>query len=98
MSFAITLHPDLAAEINQAKMWYDAEQPGLGAVFDTELFDRFQFIADNPFVFAVFQKDIRLARIKQFPYVILYRVEDSIIRILAVVHSARRLNKWLKRR
>jgi toxin ParE1/3/4 len=79
-------------------LWYDAERPGLGADFDAELFDRFRFIADNPLVFAIVQKDVRVARIKRFPYVILYRVEDNTIRILAVVHSARRLNKWLKRR
>jgi len=98
MSFAVEFHPGLAAEINEAKQWYEAEQPGLGAEFDTELFERFEFIAANPYIFAVFKKDVRLARIKRFSYVILYLVEGNTVRILAVVHSARRLHKWLKRR
>jgi plasmid stabilization system protein ParE len=98
MSFAIQFHPELATEIKQAEQWYDAEQPGLGAEFDAELFDRIAFIAANPYIFAIFKKDIRLARIKRFPFVILYLVEGNTVRFLAVVHSARRLHKWLKRR
>jgi hypothetical protein len=67
MSFAIEFHLDVAKEISNSKQWYEAERPGLGAEFEAELFARFEFVRTNPNIFAVFQKDIRLARIKRFP-------------------------------
>jgi len=42
------LHPDAVAEATAAGDWYDAQRPGLGTDFASELERAFELILENP--------------------------------------------------
>lgn len=98
MSYTIEFHPALDDEIEALKLWYELQKSGLGNEFYNELFDRFTFIAASPLVFAIVEEDVRVARLKRFSYVVYFRVMNSRVRVLAVVHTSRMQGQWHIRR
>ncbi len=98
MSYSLEFHPALADEIEELKLWHDLQQRGLGDKFYAELLDRFEFITRNPFVFAIVERDVRIARLRQFSYLVRYRIFGTRVRVLSVIHAARGRGRWRLRR
>jgi len=77
--------------------WYEDKLPGLGDRFINELGIAKNDLLNNPLAFAKWNKSIRRMVMRKFPYKLFYKVYDSEIVILAIIH-ARRSNRFLKRR
>ncbi len=54
-------------------------------------------IGRSPKAFQVITRDARRAIVKQFPYVIFYRVEDRAIYVYAVFHTSQNPQQWMDR-
>jgi len=81
------------ADILEIKQWYDDCQPGLGKRFWGAVTHMLDLLQERPLAYPVDSEsdspDIRKARIKRFPYFILYRVKGDEVTILSVVHGHR---------
>ena len=79
------------ADILQAAQWHDDRQPGLGERFWEVVTRTLQLVQERPFMYPVDSysdsPDIRKARVKGFPYFVLYRVKDDEVTILSVPHG-----------
>jgi toxin ParE1/3/4 len=78
-----------AIEVAEAHAWYEAKQPGLGAVLLDEIDAAFKRIENGPLRYAVVLADGRRALVRRFPYAIYFRVRGDEIRVVGVIHQHR---------
>ena len=75
-------------EINQAVIWYEGKQIGLGREFLAEIGATVRTIAERPESFPVDYKYARRALARRFPYKVYFVVEPDRIEVIAVLHSS----------
>jgi plasmid stabilization system protein ParE len=77
-------------EFEEAVIWYNTQQPGLGDRFESEVYAAFQRILANPERFRAVSRKTRQARVETFKkYSIYFRVEPDFIGVVSVFHGAR---------
>ncbi len=88
-----------AAEVEalQAFLWYETIKKGLGEDFKASVDLKIKLLQQNPQVYSFIYKDIRSAKIKTFPYKLIYRVFETKIQIIAIFHHSRNPKEWRKR-
>lgn len=84
-------------DVESAFEWYEAEEPGLGLEFLEQLRAAYRRILENPLGYQELRSGIRRALTRQFPYAVYFSIEDDIILILAVLHTARDPAEWQQR-
>ena len=64
-----------ALDIQQAREWHDAQEPGLGDQFLQRVNETMTRIGQNPHQYPTIIEDIRRANLRQFKYGVWYRVK-----------------------
>jgi len=93
----LKLKPLAEIEITEAAIWYNFQRDGLGEEFLLALEAKFNEIKRNPYQFKIIYKNVRRAFPNRFPYGIFFITEETIIYILAIVHTSRNPKIWKKR-
>ena len=93
----IEFHAEAAAELFEAKQWYDKQSESLGVRFFNEIDHAIITIQAAPLRWSLYKNDIHRFHIRRFPYSIIYRVNDNRIQIIAVMHQKRRPFYWKQR-
>lgn len=98
MARSIRRHPEADAELLAAVAWYD-EEAELGADFLAEARDLSARLADAPESFPPdpVLEGIRRARLKRFPWCLVFTVHDEEVFVLAVAHLRREPGYWRQR-
>lgn len=93
--FASEVEDDLREGID----WYNEKQARLGLFFLKEVKKQLNYIKKNPYAIAIRYDDIRCSKIKTFPYLIHFKVEEDIkiIKVIAVFNASRNPAIWVKR-
>jgi plasmid stabilization system protein ParE len=86
--------PDALAELFDAIDYYNSREAGLGGRFAANVFAAVDAIVAHPYSHAVFDDDLRRVVLAQFPYSLLYTVDESCIVIVVVMHQRRRPDYW----
>jgi plasmid stabilization system protein ParE len=94
-SIEFTLETEL--ETLQAFVWYENIRKGLGLNFKNALDSKINLLKQNPQTYSIIYKNIRSAKLRSFPYNIIYRVFEQEIQVLAVFHNSRSPRQWKKR-
>jgi plasmid stabilization system protein ParE len=97
MSLPISLRPTARAEYASAVRWYEDQQPGLGAEFETAVEAVLTIAAGQPDRYPVVVRDIREAPVGRFPYCVYYRVRSARLVVVAVFHQSRDPGEWQSR-
>ncbi|MBI4744848.1 MAG: type II toxin-antitoxin system RelE/ParE family toxin [Actinobacteria bacterium] len=84
-------------EFNDAKDFYEIEQPGLGLRFETEIKKSILRIKKHPSAWPIEYNEVHRYLIHKFPYKILYSIQNKIIIILAFAHQHRKPEYWIDR-
>lgn len=82
---------------DEAALWYEARRIGLGSRFVSEIDRVVTLAAENPQLFPTVHSDMRCARARRFPYLVLFRLEARRIVVLAVFHVRRDPTIWQQR-
>ncbi len=85
-------------ELDEAVIFYEIEQKGLGIKFKTEIKKAVKRILQYPEACPVEQGDIKRCLLHKFPYKILYSIEKEHILIIAIAHQHRKPNYWTYRK
>jgi len=96
----VRLHAGARAELEDAALWYEQEQEGLGAAFLAEVARAAATIEEAPATWPLFRKSTGIRRFlrARFPYALLYRSDSDAVVVLAVAHTKRRPGYWRARR
>jgi Plasmid stabilisation system protein. len=96
--YTLEIKEEADADIAESYIWYETQKPSLGDTFLEEVDEYFEVLIKNPEAFQIKnRKNNRLAPLKKFPFVIVYRIEQSSIVVFAVYHTSRNPKKWKKR-
>lgn len=97
MSLPIIIKPEAEADLYMARTWYDKQLSGLGNHFLDEISSAFEEIQKWPLLSPIIINEVRLKLLKRFPYLLLYRVDESQLTIIAVYHTSRSPESWQSR-
>ncbi len=84
-------------ELEDAILFYELEQPGLGRRFKTEARQAVKRIRRYPHAWPIERDDMRKCFVHKFPYTIFYSVQEHTIVILAIAHQHRKPGYWIDR-
>jgi plasmid stabilization system protein ParE len=85
----LTFHHLVQHEVNDAVRWYEEQSEGLGDDFFAKFESALNAIQLNPsgYAFWLESNTVRRAKLKRFPYAVLYKVYPDKVRILCVRHD-----------
>jgi plasmid stabilization system protein ParE len=85
------------AELIDAVSFYDGRQPGLGQRFWREYESCLALILVAPTMYQIRAHNTRRAKLRDFPFTIIYRYDGDRIIVFAVAHLSRKPGYWKKR-
>ena len=94
---AIELHPEAVAEARDAREWY-AERSSVAAdAFMAELDVAIDRICESPDRWATYLHGTHRYLLKRFPYLVVDRVTEDRLQVIAVAHGKRKPGYWRHR-
>jgi toxin ParE1/3/4 len=93
----IELHQDADDELKAAALFYETQLAGLGNSFLERISEGFELIRRHPLAGQEIFDDYRRLVARQFPYSLIYRIQDDRVYIIAVAHWRRRPGYWKER-
>jgi len=91
-------HPLVRSDLREAFDWYEDERDGLGGDLLREVRSILIHLPETARLFTPRFGSIRRVNLQRFPYGVFYVVTDTEIRVLAVLHAARRHRRLLSGR
>jgi plasmid stabilization system protein ParE len=92
-----TFHPLAKIELNDAAVYYDDQQKGLGLDFIEEIYATIKRILQFPKAWSKLSKNTFRCLVNRYPYGIIYQVKKNEIRIIAIMHLNRKPGYWQRR-
>ena len=97
MILPLLINPDAEEDLAQARQWYDNQRSGLGNQFSLRVRETLDRIQNQPESFSFVRPPIRSLVTKQFPYSIVYRIDETQITVVAIYHTRRHPRGWQSR-
>ena len=96
---AASFHRLAAEEMRKAHAWYAARDLGVADQFQQAVDDAVTRICNDPDAQPVALKQFRWARVRRFPYRLVFeRTDENRVLIIAVAHTSRRPQYWRRRK
>ena len=90
----VEFHPAARTDLDQSAVWYDLHRPGLGDEFLAEVEATITRILEHPERWREIEVGVRGCRVNRFPFVVIYRVRQQMIQIVALSHHSRLPGYW----
>ncbi len=84
-------------ELDDAVLYYEMEQHGLGIRFKKAVRQAINRIKKYPTSWPIERGEVRKCFVHKFPYKVLYSVQKENIVVLAIAHQHRRPGYWIER-
>ncbi|MFI5151093.1 MAG: type II toxin-antitoxin system RelE/ParE family toxin [Bacteroidia bacterium] len=98
MKYLVKVLPLASDHITEAFQWYEAQESGLGYDFLAEWESALAFISHFPEGCQRRYKNFRQAKIKRFPYLLVYELNLNKIVIYNVINARRHPSKRFKKK
>ena len=83
------IEPQASSDIMEAAEWYETQLIGLGVEFVLEVNRAIEKVQENPRFYYQVYRGVRRVLSRRFPYAIYYLLNETEVRILAVLHQSR---------
>lgn len=93
----ILFRPEAEDELIDAIDWYEVRSPGLGSELLRCVDACLERIIRQPESYPVLHRETRMALVRRFPYLILYRITDEGISVIALFPAKRDPKIWQAR-
>jgi toxin ParE1/3/4 len=93
----VSIHPEALAEFQEATVYYENHQPGLGEKFVAAVESAILTMVDRPTRWPLLESSVHRRLVRVFPYAILYHSDRKSIFILAIMHLHRKPGYWRSR-
>jgi plasmid stabilization system protein ParE len=94
MRRTVRLREEADQDLAAAASWYEQQRRGLGHEFLDEALSTFSSIAERPLAYPLVHRNTRRALMLRFPFGVFFRVEDSKVVVVAVMHGSRHPRRW----
>jgi mRNA-degrading endonuclease RelE of RelBE toxin-antitoxin system len=94
--FKVSVHPDVYAELEYSRVWYEERAENLGVEFLDEVDKAIETVRSEPSIWPLRDEKRGIHRylVHRFPYGVIYRIQDHVIQIIAVMHLRRHPDYW----
>jgi plasmid stabilization system protein ParE len=98
VTWVVRVVADAEAEFEAAARWYD-EHAGLRTEFVEAIDEAIFAIAESPQRYPLWRADspYRKYVVQRFPYLVLYRLREDYVEVMAFAHTRRRPGYWKHR-
>ncbi len=93
----VRFDPDALSELAGAMDWYMARSAAAGRAFAMAIERTVARLREHPLRWPPYLHGTRRARLRRFPFALIYRVGADEIQLVAVVHLHRRPGYWRNR-
>ena len=90
----LIVRPEAEEELLGAIDWYEARSAGLGNELLRSVDAMLHRILRNPQIYPIIYRGARMAPIRRFPYLVIYRIQVDEISIVAIFHAKRNPRIW----
>jgi plasmid stabilization system protein ParE len=90
----LRFHPEAVAEAERSRDWYARRSPRAAQGFLDELSKAFASIQGSPEAWQAHLHGTRRFTFRRYPFVVVFRVEDESVLIVAVAHTKRKPGYW----
>ena len=99
MNYRIQIDIEAIQDIQKTFDWYELQIEGLGLRYKNQVKKQINSLKKNPLLFSIKYKEIRCRKIEKFPFLIHYKINDSlkIISVFAILHTSRNPEIWNNR-
>ena len=94
MKYRLSLRSSVENEIAAAAEWYESESEGLGSRFLDEVKSTLNRITNSPLTYQIIGKYTRRSKLRHFPYVLFFLVNEDEIVITGLRHTSRHPRTW----
>ena len=91
------IHSGAKRDVAEAAYYYESQKDRLGEQFADEVQETFRQLVEVTCAGPEFFPGHRFRVTRKFRYVVIYRVEGDLIRVMAVAHPHRDLSSWQHR-
>jgi plasmid stabilization system protein ParE len=91
MKYTISILSDAVSDIDEAYLWYELNQSGLGKIFIRNIEEAFDSISRDPSGYVKIYQETRRFLVHKFPYGIYYLTDNNKreIKVVGVIHFKR---------
>lgn len=93
MSYEIVLQSEAILDIQSAFDWYEHQRSGLGHELISEIEEGLERLSRHPQHYSATSEKYRKLRIRRFPFLLVFEVED----LKVIVNAVRRISQEPKR-
>ena len=93
----IGYHPEAVDDLEYTTTYYEERQPGLGRRFVEIYEETISHIRNNPTTWKQDESGRYFIGLRRFPFIVIYRIYDSNIYIIAVASTSKKPGYWLYR-
>jgi plasmid stabilization system protein ParE len=93
----VELEPSALEEMRLVRIWYAQRSPIAADRFVAEVDRAIEEIATNPDRWPAHLYGTRRILLHRFPYLIVYRIEPAVVKIIACQHGRQRPGYWRER-
>ena len=94
----VILRPAAAADIEEAFLWYEDRESGLGHEFLEAVQSVLTNVGAQPRAYPVIHRNTRRALLRRFPYGLFYRTYDEeTVVVVSCMHARRNPKDWRSR-
>ena len=90
----LLVRPAAAADIDEAFLWYERQQAGLGNEFLAAVDSALEKVVASPTRYPAVHREIRRALLHRFPYAIFYRIYSDAVVVVGCMHGRRDPTRW----
>lgn len=97
VSFSIEISDEAENDLDDSLIYYLHKSHKVASSFYQQIGKSIEVIESIPFVFPFAYENIRKFNVQNFPFSIYYRIEDQLIRVIAIFHNSRNDQIWKER-
>jgi hypothetical protein len=90
MKYSLRYHWQTETQLYDIVSWYELQQKYLGYFFLESFEEAIKQIQTFPEGVEIKRKKYRVAKIRKFPYVIVFELAGGVINIISVTHTSRK--------
>ncbi|WP_165227050.1 type II toxin-antitoxin system RelE/ParE family toxin [Aquisphaera insulae] len=97
MNLPLIVNPEAEADLADAWAWYENQRAGLGDTLIERVDEVLARLRSMPELYSPVFHELRVARVRRFPYIVVYRIDVGQVTVVAVYHTSRNPRGWQSR-
>lgn len=97
MTVTVRLREEAELDLTEAASWDESQRTGLGHEFLGSVLEALDHIGTNPDAYPVVHRRTHRAVLFRFPFAVFFRVVESEVVVVSVMHGSRHPARWKTR-